>query len=101
MQIAGSTAFITGGASGLGAATARHLASLGAQVGVLDRDGERGAAIASEIGGVFAECDVSSAESLEAAFAHLQRPPSAAPLFEDSFMGRAARHKDSFMGPSS
>ena len=71
MQIAGSTAFITGGASGLGAATARHLASLGAQVGVLDRDGERGAAIASEIGGVFTECDVSSAESLEAAFAHL------------------------------
>ena len=47
MQIAGSTAFITGGASGLGAATARHLASLGAQVGVLDRDGERGAATAS------------------------------------------------------
>ena len=71
MEIAGSTAFITGGASGLGAATARHLASLGARVGVLDRDAERGAAIASEIGGVFAECDVSSAESLEAAFAHL------------------------------
>ena len=42
-----------------------------ARVGVLDRDAERGAAIASEIGGVFAECDVSSAESLEAAFAHL------------------------------
>ena len=40
-------------------------------MGVLDRDGERGAAIASEIGGVSAECDVSSAESLEAAFAHL------------------------------
>ena len=71
MEIAGSTAFITGGASGLGAATARHLASLGARVGVLDRDVERGSAIASEIGGVFAECDVSSAESLEAAFAHL------------------------------
>ena len=35
-------------------------------MGVLDRDGERGAAIASEIGGVSAECDVSSAESLEA-----------------------------------
>ena len=71
MDIAGSTAFITGGASGLGAATARHLASLGARVGVLDRNGERGAAIASEVGGVFAESDVSSAESLEAAFNHL------------------------------
>ena len=40
-------------------------------MGVLDRDAERGAAIAFEIGGVFAECDVSSAESLEAAFSHL------------------------------
>ncbi len=71
MEISGNTAFITGGASGLGAATARHLSSLGARVGVLDRDGEKGAVIANEIGGVFAECDVSSAESLETAFAHL------------------------------
>ena len=46
MEIAGHTAFITGGASGLGAATARHLSSLGARVGVLDRDAERGAEVA-------------------------------------------------------
>ena len=71
MEIAGNTVFITGGASGLGAATARHLSSLGARVGVLDRDVAKGTEVASEIGGVFAESDVSSAESLEAAFAYL------------------------------
>lgn len=58
MNVEGVAALVTGGASGLGAATARALAAAGAHVGVLDRDATQGAAVASEIGGVFAACDV-------------------------------------------
>jgi len=47
-----------GGASGLGAQTARALRAQGAHVTVLDRDGERAAEVAREVGGFFARCDV-------------------------------------------
>jgi NAD(P)-dependent dehydrogenase (short-subunit alcohol dehydrogenase family) len=50
MQIAGRTFLITGGASGLGAATARKLAAAGAEVAICDVDAERGKKIAGEIG---------------------------------------------------
>jgi NAD(P)-dependent dehydrogenase (short-subunit alcohol dehydrogenase family) len=50
MEIHGSVAIVTGGASGLGEASVRHLHQLGARVVIFDRDGERGAAIASELG---------------------------------------------------
>ncbi|MBJ3786093.1 SDR family NAD(P)-dependent oxidoreductase [Devosia sediminis] len=69
MEIAGKTAFITGGASGLGAATARTLAESGARVGIFDRDAARGEAIAAELGGKFFAVDVSDAISAEAAVA--------------------------------
>jgi NAD(P)-dependent dehydrogenase (short-subunit alcohol dehydrogenase family) len=56
MDIAGSSAIVTGGASGLGAATARRLASAGAHVVILDvQDGE---AVAGEIGGAYVGADV-------------------------------------------
>ena len=48
MDIKDTAAIITGGASGLGEATARHLCALGAQVTLLDRDAERGSAVATE-----------------------------------------------------
>jgi NAD(P)-dependent dehydrogenase (short-subunit alcohol dehydrogenase family) len=60
-------AIVTGGASGLGEATARMLAAHGAKVAILDMNAERGAAVAAEIGGVFAACDVSSEASVDAA----------------------------------
>ena len=50
MQLSATKAIITGGASGLGEATARHFRSLGAEVTLLDRDAERGEAVAAEIG---------------------------------------------------
>ena len=50
MRITDTAAIITGGASGLGEATARHFRGLGAQVTLLDRDAERGAEVAAEIG---------------------------------------------------
>jgi NAD(P)-dependent dehydrogenase (short-subunit alcohol dehydrogenase family) len=53
MQINGSAALVTGGASGLGAATVRRLAAGGAKVMIVDRDEARGQALASEIGAAF------------------------------------------------
>src|SRR5918992_2431071 len=50
MRLDGTAALVAGGASGLGAATARELAARGARVAVVDLDGERGAALASELG---------------------------------------------------
>ncbi|KXF90761.1 SDR family NAD(P)-dependent oxidoreductase [Phaeobacter inhibens] len=69
MKLSQTAAVITGGASGLGEATARHFAANGAQVTLLDRDAERGAAVATEIGGYFAQTDVTSEESVAAAMA--------------------------------
>ncbi|UWR56717.1 SDR family NAD(P)-dependent oxidoreductase [Phaeobacter inhibens] len=69
MKLSQTAAVITGGASGLGEATARHFAANGAQVTLLDRDAERGPAVASEIGGHFAQTDVTSEESVAAAMA--------------------------------
>ncbi|AUQ98567.1 SDR family NAD(P)-dependent oxidoreductase [Phaeobacter inhibens] len=69
MKLSQTAAVITGGASGLGEATARHFAANGAQVTLLDRDAERGAAVAAEIDGHFAQTDVTSEESVAAAMA--------------------------------
>ena len=73
MKISGSVAFVTGGASGLGAATARRLAAGGAKVVIVDRDEQRGPAIAQELGGVFAKADVTDAAQIEAAIAEAQK----------------------------
>lgn len=62
-------AVVTGAASGLGAATARALAAQGVKVAIFDLQEEKGKAIAEEIGGVFCECNVTSDESVDAAFA--------------------------------
>ena len=69
MDISGAAAVVTGAASGLGEATARALAARGAKVAVFDRDAERGEKVASEIGGIFCEVDVTSDEKVAAAFA--------------------------------
>jgi NAD(P)-dependent dehydrogenase (short-subunit alcohol dehydrogenase family) len=68
MEIKGTAAVVTGAASGLGEATARELASRGAKVAIFDRDAQRGEQVASELGGVFCEVDVTSDEKVRAAF---------------------------------
>jgi NAD(P)-dependent dehydrogenase (short-subunit alcohol dehydrogenase family) len=63
------SAVITGGASGLGEATARRLAERGVRVALFDLNVKRGEQVASEIGGVFCAADVTSDDSITAAFA--------------------------------
>lgn len=67
MKLDTTKAIVTGGASGLGEATARYFASQGAQVVLLDRDATRGAQVAEDIGGSFAETDVTDEGSVQAA----------------------------------
>ncbi len=67
MQIQGAHAIVAGGASGLGAATARRLLSAGATVTVADRNEDVGRRFADEIGARFALMDVTDAESVQAA----------------------------------
>ncbi len=62
------SAVVTGGASGLGAATARALAAKGVKVAIFDLQAEKGEAVAAEIGGVFCEVNVTSDESVAAGF---------------------------------
>lgn len=62
-------AVVTGAASGLGEATARALAARGVRVAVFDMNAERGAAVAAEIGGVFAMVDVTDDASVDAGLA--------------------------------
>ncbi|MDP6706770.1 MAG: 3-hydroxyacyl-CoA dehydrogenase [Alphaproteobacteria bacterium] len=69
MQIDGNVAYVTGGASGLGEGTARELAGAGAKVAILDLQRERGEAVAAELGGIFAECDVADEAKTQAAIA--------------------------------
>ena len=63
------SAIVTGGASGLGEATARMLSAHGVKVGIFDFNEERGPRIASEIGGTFAKVDVSDEAMVDAGFA--------------------------------
>lgn len=67
MDVNGKAAVITGGASGLGEATARMLAEKGAKVAILDLNEERGMEVAKELGGIFSKCDVTDEVSLQGA----------------------------------
>jgi len=67
MDITGTSAIVTGGASGLGEATSRRLAAAGAKVVVLDMQDAKGEPLAKELGGVFVHADVTSTEEVQAA----------------------------------
>jgi NAD(P)-dependent dehydrogenase (short-subunit alcohol dehydrogenase family) len=69
MRIEGIRALVVGGASGLGAATARALADAGARVTVADLNAEAGEALAGDIGAGFERCDVTDEAQVEAAVA--------------------------------
>jgi NAD(P)-dependent dehydrogenase (short-subunit alcohol dehydrogenase family) len=63
------SAVVTGGASGLGGATARALAARGVRVAIFDLQADKGEALAAEIGGLFCEVNVTSDDSVDAGFA--------------------------------
>ena len=67
MKIKGQAALVTGGGSGLGEATARELARLGAKVAVLDLNLDNARKVAADIGGLAIQCDVSSGDSMQSA----------------------------------
>jgi NAD(P)-dependent dehydrogenase (short-subunit alcohol dehydrogenase family) len=62
------SAVVTGGASGLGAASARALAAKGVKVALFDMNAEKGEALAAELGGVFCKVNVTSDEEVDAGF---------------------------------
>ena len=67
MEIAGTSAIITGGALGIGAASARALTKQGARCVLLDLNDELGEALASELGGPYVRADVADEEAVQAA----------------------------------
>ena len=67
MRLDGIGALVAGGASGLGEATARALAARGARVTIADLNGERGEALAAELGATFAKADVTDEGQVKAA----------------------------------
>ena len=69
IDLNGSSSLVTGGASGIGEASARQLASAGSRVVIADLNEERGQAVASELGGLFVRCDVPSVEDADTAVA--------------------------------
>ncbi len=69
MKLPGSVALVTGGASGLGAATVRRLVTGGAKVVIVDRDEARGTQLATELGQTFAKADVTDAAQTDSAIA--------------------------------
>ncbi|MBX7483233.1 SDR family NAD(P)-dependent oxidoreductase [Qipengyuania qiaonensis] len=70
MEVSSNTpAVVTGGASGLGEATARALAAKGAKVALFDMNEEKGEAVAKDIGGIFCKVNVTSDEDVDAGFA--------------------------------
>ncbi|HUS20839.1 MAG TPA: SDR family NAD(P)-dependent oxidoreductase [Aeromicrobium sp.] len=77
MEITGSSAIVTGGASGIGEACARALAAKGATVVIADLNAEKGEELAKELGGAFARVDVTNTDDLKAA---VEQADALAPL---------------------
>jgi len=92
MKIEGLAALVTGGASGLGAQTARLLAARGARVAVLDRNAAQAQAVAADMGGLALPCDVTDADSVQQALdAARQRHGPARVLVNCAGVGGAHR----------
>jgi len=71
LRLKDKNAIITGGGSGIGAAICKRFASEGANLTILDRDGDAGQEIADSLGGKFIRCDVADEQSVTTAFSNL------------------------------
>jgi NAD(P)-dependent dehydrogenase (short-subunit alcohol dehydrogenase family) len=91
MDISGSSAIVTGAASGIGAAVARQLAAKGATVIVADVQDDKGTALAEELGGVFVHVDVTDTEQLKTAVEVASEQAPLRVLVNSAGVGWAAR----------
>jgi NAD(P)-dependent dehydrogenase (short-subunit alcohol dehydrogenase family) len=91
MNLENTSAIVTGGASGIGAATARAIAKRGARCVILDRNEELGTAVASEIGGMFVAADVADEQDVQAAVAAASELGPLRALVNAAGIGSAAR----------
>ncbi len=94
LNLQGASAIVTGGASGIGEASARQLAALGARVVIADLQEDKGAEVAKEIGGLFVKCDVSSEEDGLAAVAAASEMGPLRALVNSAGLGRPGRTID-------
>ncbi len=94
MNLEGASAVVTGGASGIGEASAEQLAALGARVVIADLNEEGGQAVASRLGGLFVKCDVSSEEDGVAAVTAASEMGPLRALVNSAGLGRAGRTID-------
>ncbi len=94
MNLEGSSSIVTGGASGIGEACARQLADAGARVVIADLNEEKGQAVASELGGLFVKCDVSSVEDAQTAGAAAAEMGPLRSLVNSAGLGFAGRTID-------
>ena len=94
MDLTGASAVITGGASGIGEASARNLAGLGARCVIVDLQDEKGEAVAKELGGLYVKADVADEEQVQAAMdAAMEMGPLRA-LVNGAGIGSASRTVD-------
>ena len=94
LDLNGASGIVTGGASGIGEASARQLAALGARIVVADLQEERGSAVTSEIGGIFVKCDVSNEDDGATAVAAASEMGPLRVLVNSAGIGRAGRTVD-------
>ena len=94
MELTGTSAIVTGGASGIGAATVYALSERGARCVVLDRDEDRGKVVASEVDGIFVAADVADEEQVSAAIEAAKDLGTLRSLVNSAGLGRAGRTVD-------
>ena len=99
MDVNGTSAIVTGGASGLGAGTARMLAAAGAKVAIFDMNMDLANQGAAEIDGMAIKCDVSNANSAEAAVVAAQEAHGSAALCVNCAGGGTAQRIGGREGP--
>lgn len=99
MDIEGAVAIVTGGASGIGEASARLLSKRGAICALVDVNEERGAALADEIGGTFVTADVANEDDIERAVARANELGPLRVLVNAAGIGNAARTIDRINEP--
>ncbi len=99
MDMTGAVAVVTGGASGIGLASARRLTELGAQCLLVDRNPEHGKERAAELGGHFVEADVANEEQVAIAVAEAQAMGPVRVLVNAAGIGNPGRTVDRELQP--